>query len=99
MTKPYSIILDEPCAGMDPGARANFLASLRRVGGQKKMPLIYVAHHIEEILPLSESRWFCEKAECSIPEGPSRFSSRRCPTNCTAHPFHWFGEKGAIGRL
>ncbi len=53
MTKSYLVILDEPCAGMDPGARENFLASLQKVGGQKKMPaLIYVTHHIEEILPL-----------------------------------------------
>jgi len=53
MTKPYLIILDEPCAGMDPGARENFLATLRRVGTLKKIPaLIYVTHHIEEILPL-----------------------------------------------
>ncbi|HEY7219236.1 MAG TPA: ATP-binding cassette domain-containing protein [Candidatus Binatia bacterium] len=53
MTKPYLIVLDEPCAGMDPGARERFLASLRKVGQQKKFPaLIYVTHHIEEILPL-----------------------------------------------
>jgi iron complex transport system ATP-binding protein len=53
MTKPYLIILDEPCAGMDPGARESFLASLRRLGAQKKIPvLIYVTHHVEEILPL-----------------------------------------------
>jgi iron complex transport system ATP-binding protein len=52
MTKPYLIILDEPCAGMDPGARENFLASLRQLGQQKRVPaLIYVTHHIEEILP------------------------------------------------
>ena len=53
MTKPYLIILDEPCAGMDPGARENFLASLCRLGARKKIPaLIYVTHHVEEILPL-----------------------------------------------
>ena len=53
MTKPYLIFLDEPCAGMDPGARESFLASLRKLGVQKKIPaLIYVTHHIEEILPL-----------------------------------------------
>ena len=53
MTKPYLIILDEPCAGMDPGARENFLTTLRKVGAQKKNPsLIYVTHHVEEILPL-----------------------------------------------
>ena len=53
MAKPYLIFLDEPCAGMDPGARENFLASLKRVGRQKKVPsLIYVTHHVEEILPM-----------------------------------------------
>jgi len=53
MTKPYLIILDEPCAGMDPGARERFLVSLRKLRGLKKVPaLIYVTHHIEEILPM-----------------------------------------------
>ncbi|MGH7794004.1 MAG: ABC transporter ATP-binding protein [Candidatus Binatia bacterium] len=53
MTKPYLIVLDEPCAGMDPGARETFLTALLRIGRQKKIPaLIYVTHHIEEILPL-----------------------------------------------
>ena len=53
MTKPYMIFLDEPCAGMDPGARENFLGTLQKLGRQRKVPsLIYVTHHIEEILPL-----------------------------------------------
>ena len=53
MTKPYLIVLDEPCSGMDPGARENFLATLQAVGKQKRIPsLIYVTHHVEEILPL-----------------------------------------------
>jgi iron complex transport system ATP-binding protein len=53
MTKPYLIVLDEPCAGMDPGARENFLATLQVVGNQKRIAsLIYVTHHVEEILPL-----------------------------------------------
>jgi iron complex transport system ATP-binding protein len=53
MTKPYLIVLDEPCAGLDPGARENFLRALKLLGGRKRIPaLIYVTHHVEEILPL-----------------------------------------------
>jgi len=53
MTRPYLILLDEPCAGLDPSARENFLASLKKLGKQKKVPaLIYVTHHVEEILPM-----------------------------------------------
>ena len=55
MTRPYLIFLDEPCAGLDPGARENFLQTLKRLGKAKNIPaLIYVTHHIEEILPLFE---------------------------------------------
>lgn len=53
MTRPYLIFLDEPCAGMDPGARENFLTTLNALGKRRNMPaLIFVTHHIEEILPL-----------------------------------------------
>lgn len=56
MARPYLIVLDEPCAGMDPGARENFLRTLRVLGRQKKMPaLIFVTHHVEEILPLFDN--------------------------------------------
>ncbi len=53
MTEPYLTILDEPCAGMDPGAREVFLASLLSIGQNTSHPgFIYVTHHVEEILPI-----------------------------------------------
>ena len=64
MTKPYLIILDEPCAGMDPGARENFLVTLKRIGRQKRIPaLIFVTHHIEEILPLFQKTLVLREGE------------------------------------
>jgi iron complex transport system ATP-binding protein len=72
MTRPYLIFLDEPCAGMDPGARENFLATLKSLGRQKKIPaLIYVTHHIEEILPLFQ-KTLVVRAGKVMQAGPTR---------------------------
>ena len=52
MARPYLLILDEPCAGMDPGAREVFLSALSPVAEKPDLPaLVYVTHHPEEILP------------------------------------------------
>jgi len=52
MTKPFLLILDEPCAGMDPGARERFLQSIAKLARKKNGPgLVFVTHHVEEILP------------------------------------------------
>ena len=53
MARPPLLILDEPCAGLDPLAREHFLAFLQRLGAQRRAPaLIFVTHHVEEIIPL-----------------------------------------------
>ena len=52
MANPLCVILDEPCDGMDPGARERFLAWLG--GCLRQDPgtaTILVTHHMEEILP------------------------------------------------
>lgn len=52
MADPAILILDEPCAGLDPVARERFLTDLRLLATRKKAPgLVLVTHHIEEILP------------------------------------------------
>jgi iron complex transport system ATP-binding protein len=46
------LILDEPCAGLDPVAREQFLKWLRSIAEQPQAPsLVLVTHHVEEILP------------------------------------------------
>lgn len=53
MAKPRLLILDEPCAGLDPAAREQFLAFLQRLGSRKGAPtLVLVTHHVEEIMPV-----------------------------------------------
>lgn len=46
------LILDEPCAGLDPVARENFLQFLEELVQQKSFQsLLLVTHHVEEIIP------------------------------------------------
>jgi iron complex transport system ATP-binding protein len=53
MAKPRLLILDEPCAGLDPVAREHFLAFIQRLGSRRGAPaLIFVTHHVEEIVPV-----------------------------------------------
>jgi iron complex transport system ATP-binding protein len=53
MAKPRVLILDEPCAGLDPAAREHFLKFIQRLGAKKNSPtLLFVTHHVEEIMPV-----------------------------------------------
>ncbi|HRK33207.1 MAG TPA: ABC transporter ATP-binding protein [Candidatus Hydrogenedentes bacterium] len=50
VSKPALLILDEPCAGLDPAARHRFLADLSVLARSPGAPtFLFVTHHIEEI--------------------------------------------------
>lgn len=51
MADPRLLVLDEPCAGLDPVARERFLAFIERLIGRPGAPtLVLVTHHVEEIV-------------------------------------------------
>jgi iron complex transport system ATP-binding protein len=53
MARPRVLILDEPCAGLDPAAREHFLQFIQRLGTGRNAPtLVLVTHHVEEIMPV-----------------------------------------------
>lgn len=56
MAQPRLLILDEPCAGLDPVAREKFLKFIDQLARRGARPrnaptLVLVTHHIEEIMP------------------------------------------------
>jgi iron complex transport system ATP-binding protein len=49
------LLLDEPCAGLDPVARERFLEFVERFassGGKAGPTLVLITHHVEEIVPV-----------------------------------------------
>jgi iron complex transport system ATP-binding protein len=52
MARPKLLILDEPCAGLDPVAREEFLWFVEGLAKRRGGPaLVLVTHHAEEIMP------------------------------------------------
>jgi iron complex transport system ATP-binding protein len=48
--RPRALLLDEPCAGLDPGTRRRFLDLLSELA-REGTTLVLVTHHVEEIVP------------------------------------------------
>ncbi len=50
VNRPALLVLDEPCAGLDPASRASFLDDLGNLTQTPQGPtLLLVTHHVEEI--------------------------------------------------
>lgn len=70
MAKPDLLILDEPCAGMDPVAREAFLQRMEAIAREPRGPgLVLVTHHVEEITE-SFSHTLLLRAGAVVAAGP-----------------------------
>jgi iron complex transport system ATP-binding protein len=72
MARPRLLILDEPCAGLDPVAREEFLRLVEGLARRRRGPaLVLVTHHVEEITP-GFSHLLLLRAGRAVASGPRR---------------------------
>lgn len=56
ISEPELVVLDEPCAGLDPGSREQFLTILNTVLTERnQITTIFISHHVEELTPVFDS--------------------------------------------
>ena len=72
MARPRLLMLDEPCAGLDPVAREHFLQFIERLGRQKNTPaIVLITHHVEEIMPVFSHALLLREGQ-DLAQGPVR---------------------------
>ncbi|HPS57863.1 MAG TPA: ATP-binding cassette domain-containing protein [Spirochaetota bacterium] len=64
INNPELLIFDEPAAGLDIVAREELLESISAVAGRKNIAVVYVTHHVEEIVPLFDKIFIIDKGSC-----------------------------------
>jgi iron complex transport system ATP-binding protein len=70
MMKPDILIMDEPAAGLDLYERERLLNDINKLS-QQQVTVVYVTHHIEEIIPLFTHVALIEQGKL-IAAGPKR---------------------------
>jgi iron complex transport system ATP-binding protein len=70
MSKPKVLIMDEPCSGLDLYERERMLSSVEELCGGG-ITVLYVTHHIEEIMPMFTHVALIEQGRL-IAAGPKR---------------------------
>jgi iron complex transport system ATP-binding protein len=92
MADPALLILDEPCAGLDPAAREQFLQFLQRLGRKRHAPtLVLVTHHVEEIMPVFTHVLLLKNGRCLS-------SGRKAPTLTNALLSETFATTARVQR-
>ncbi len=76
MAQPSLLILDEPCTGLDVRAREGLLNSLSQAqeanaNGGDSISIVYVTHHVEEILPFISHVLILDEGHI-VAQGPKR---------------------------
>jgi len=64
INNPDILILDEAAKGLDLAAREDFLSLIEKISLSGKTSIIYVTHHVEEIIPVFSDIFIIRNGSC-----------------------------------
>ncbi|NHC41798.1 ABC transporter ATP-binding protein [Bacillus sp. MM2020_1] len=102
MADPSLLILDEPTNGLDFIAREQLLESIDRIAKNPNAPtLIYVTHHVEEILPVFTKTLFFKEGQVFADGNTSELISSERLSEFFNLPVHveWRFNRPMLSRL
>ncbi|MEK3881596.1 ABC transporter ATP-binding protein [Paenibacillus sp. PL2-23] len=107
MSSPKLLILDEPCTGLDVFARESLLSMIERLAQEEQAPtMIYVTHHIEEIMPCFQHTLLLKQGEVFAADRTEKVLNGSRMSQFFDVPVHidkrdgryWLSVKGEIWR-
>ena len=60
---PHILILDEPCAQLDPIAGTDFITTLKKLSNDFSITIIIVEHRLEDLIPICDKLFVLEKGK------------------------------------
>jgi iron complex transport system ATP-binding protein len=64
INQPDLLIFDEPAMSLDLSSREDLLLAIEKLSAYKRVSLIYVTHHVEEITPLFNKIFIIDGGRC-----------------------------------
>jgi iron complex transport system ATP-binding protein len=64
VNQPDLLIFDEPAMSLDLSSREDLLTAIEKLSAFKRVSLIYVTHHVEEITPLFSKIFIIDGGRC-----------------------------------
>ena len=92
VSRPSLLVLDEPCIGLDPGARHEFLDDLARLAEQPTAPtMIFVTHHVEETGPWTHGVMVLKEGRVLAAGPPAKVLRNRVLSDAFSREYFLFG--------
>jgi len=79
LSSPRLLLLDEPLSGLDAPFRERVLAHLSMIRKEFSLPMIYVTHHVDEVLAVCDEVLVMEKGRITAQSDPTRFAEKAGP--------------------